>query len=194
MIRQRYADLLMMVGRFEEASVQLQKSRRMDPFSYRQKVSIARLRHLMWRSGDQPNILEEAAQYGPAPHQVDLFQAEIYLRMGQISDAITLADAVLQSSDQGTATLSEVAAIFALAGSIDKAEAVINQFNLLDQHASVSKTYQARLCMALRNEEACRSFLAVAAARREPQLCWLEIDPRFEDLRGRIAYDRPLEA
>ena len=183
-IRQAYADQLMTLGRFEDAAIQLENSRRVDPFSHRQRVSTARLRYLTWHPNDEPDVLQEGMQYGPIPTQVLLFEAELLLRNGRKADAAGMADTILRNSDPGTAMLSDLAAILALAGLTDKARELVDRFQLLSQDALVSSTYQARLCMALHDLEACRSFLKVAFAQREPQLCWLEIDPRLQDLRG----------
>ena len=181
--RQAYADQLMILGRFEDAAMQLQRSGLVNPFSHRQRVSTARLRYLTWHPKDEPDVLREEIQYGPVPTQVLLFEAEMLLRKGRKADAASLADTILRSSDPGSAMLSELAAILALAGLRDRARELVDRFRLLSQDALVSSTYQARLCMALRDQEACCSFLKVAVAQQEPQLCWLEIDPKLQDLR-----------
>ena len=186
-IRQAYADLLMTLGRFEEAGIQLHDSHRVDPFSCRQRVSTARLRYLTWHPNDQPGTLREEIQYGPIPTQVLLFEAELFLRIKRSADAVGLIDTILRNPDQGTAILSEIAAILATAGSIDRAWELIDRFRLLDQDALVSRTYQARLCMAFQDQEACGSLLKVAVAENEPQLCWIKIDPKYENLRGDLS-------
>ena len=183
-IRHAYADQLMTLGRFEDAAIQLQHSRRVDPFSHCQRVSTARLRYLTWHPNDEPDVLREEIQYGPIPTQLLLFEAELLLRKGREADAARLADTILRNSDPGIAMLSDLAAILALAGLTDKARELVDRFQLLRQDALVSSTYQARLCLALRDQEACRSFLESAVAQKEPQLCWLEIDPKLQNLRA----------
>ena len=190
-IQRTYADLLMMLGRFEEAEIQLQESRRVDPFSSRQRISTTRLRYLTWHSNDQPGALRAEVKYGPVPTQVLLFEAELFLRMGKKADAVGVIDTILRSSDQDTPILSDIAAILATAGSVDRAWKLVDRFQLLDQDALVSRTYQARLCMALRDHESCGSFLKLAVAQKEPQLCWLEVDPRYENLRGDVNLGAP---
>ncbi len=181
---QGYAELLMSLGRFGEASVLLDESRKIDPFSCRQRVCDARLDYLQQKR--QRGALERETQYGPVLNQVLLFEAESFLRNGQVADAIHLVELILRSSDQGAAGLSDVAAIFALAGHNGRANTLIDQFKLLDPQTTVSRTYQARLCMAVQDEGSCRSALKLAIAQSEPQLCWLEIDPKFQDLRFQV--------
>ncbi len=185
-IRQVYADMLMSLGRFEEAAIQLQESRQVDPFSNRQRVSTARFRYLTWQANEEQSTFENEILYGPLPIQVLLFEAELSLRRGRVADAIALADTLLRNLDQGVAILSEVAAILASAGLISRARAIIDRFQLLDHDTALSKTYKARLCMAIKDEDACQDFLKRAVAEKEPQVCWLEIDPRYEDLLGMI--------
>ena len=189
-IRRAYADHLMTLGRFAEAEIQLKNSQRVDPFSHRQRVSLARLRYLTSHPNDQPGALRDEIQYGSVPVQVVLFEAELLLRMGRAADAAGSADTILLKSDPGAAILSDLAAILALAGLTDRSRELVNRFQLLKQDALVSRTYQARLCMALGDKEACRSFLEAAVAQLEPQLCWLEIDPRYEGLRGGLSAAR----
>ena len=94
----------------------------------------------------------------------------------------------MRDLNQADAAVSDIAAIFALAGAVDRAQRLIDRFQLLGQNAPVSRVYQARLCGALRDEEACRNLLELAVSQAEPQLCWLETDPKFEDLRSRSYY------
>ena len=192
-IRQRYADLLMSEGRFEEASTQLRESRRLDSFSCRQRVSLARFNYLTWHTSRHIDVPQEEVSYGPVPNQALLFQAELLLRMRNTDAATSLAEAILLSSDESTSTLSGVAGIFALAGKTQKAWALIDRFHLLDEQLSLSKTYQARLCVALQDKQGCDSRLRVAVAQKEPQLGWIATDPRFDDLRSTAIYKRAIE-
>ena len=192
-IRQAYAHHLMMLGRFKEAEVQLHESRRVDPFSSRQRVSTARLRYLTWQFGEQLNTPRKEIEYGPVPMQVLLFEAELLLRMGRLAEVIRLIENILHNSDQDIAILSDIAAILALAGSVDRSRELVDRFQLLDHDVLVSRVCQARLCMALGEQEACRSFLRLAVADNEPQLCWLDMDPRYQDLLSRIHASRGRE-
>ena len=192
-IRHVYADLLMSLGRFEEAEIQLQEARRVDPFSCRQRVSTARLRYLTWRSSDPSPTLSEERHYGRTPKQVLLFKAELLLQMRRKSEAMTLADDLLRDADEASGVVTDIAAILALAGEVERAHTLANRFQLLSQSAPVSRIYQARLCGALREEEACRSLLEAAVAQAEPQLCWLQADPKFADLRKRSFYGHTVE-
>lgn len=186
--RHVYADLLMSLERFEEAEIQLQEARRVDPFSCRQRVSTARLRYLTWRSSDPSPTLSEERHYGRTPKQVLLFKAELLLQMGRKSEAMTLTDDLLRDADDASGVVTDIAAILALAGEMERAQTLAERFQLLSQSAPVSRIYQARLCGALREEEACRSLLEAAVAQAEPQLCWLQADPKFADLRKTSFY------
>ena len=113
--------------------------------------------------------------------------------MGRKSEAMTLADDLLRDADEASGVVTDIAAILALAGEVERAQTLANRFQLLSQNAPVSRIYQARLCGALREEEACRSLLEAAVAQAEPQLCWLQTDPKFADLRGRGFYEDAVE-
>ena len=189
-VRRAYADQLMTLGRFAEAEIQLKDSQRVDPFSHRQRVSTARLRYLTSHPNEQTGTLRDEIQYGPIPAQVLYFEAELLFRMGRTADAVRLADTILLNSDVGTAILSDLAAILALAEHTDKARQLVDRFQLLKEDALVSRTYQARLCMALGDQEASRGLLEVAVAEKEPQLCWFEVDPRYASLQGNLALAR----
>ncbi len=193
-VRQRYADLLMMLGRFDEASLQLRAAWRLDPFSCRQRVSTARLKYLLSGTSEHPAIPEDAVPYGPVPNQVLLFQAELLLQMKRAEEAAALAEAILLTSDESPSILSGVAGILALAGRTEGAWALIAGFHLLDQRASLSRTCQARLCMCLQDEEGCENFLKLAVAVNEPQVAWLETDPRFGSMRERAIYKRAVRS
>ena len=193
-IRQLYADLLMADGRFEEASTQLQESRRLDSFSCRQKISDAQLYYLTLDTIKHQGFSQDEIAYSPVPHEALLFQADLLVRTDRVEAAVSLIEAIPLSSDEGLPTLSAVAGILALAGQPDRAWAIIDRSNLLNLKSSISKTHQSRLSVALQDEEGCTSFLRVAIPQKEPQLAWIATDPRFGNLRDTVIYTRAVEA
>ena len=182
-IRQNYAHLLIALGNFDEAFLQLRGSQGVDPFSGQQKLACARSNYLSGRFPDGMCGPSFANEFGGVPNRALLFQANIAIHLGKVLEATQCAEDILRESNGTPALTAEIAEILALAGNHSKAESLIGRLGLLDPQAPISRVGQARLCLAMKQSDRCVGLLAEALQRREPQLYALGVDPRFACLR-----------
>ena len=70
------------LGRFDEAWSYLQIAQQIDPFSYRQKASYARLLFWSRRYKEAAEHFSKPLMYGPLPPEVLVYQALVQVQLG----------------------------------------------------------------------------------------------------------------
>lgn len=169
------------LGRFDEAWPHLQRAQQIDPFSYLQKVACAKFFYLSRRYEEAIELFSEPLKFGPLPLDVQLYLALIHLQMRQRDDAKRLAQFVLRNAGTQLPLRGWVIEILAQCGY--DAEAMADELKLLSSASTLSHYRQALLSIALGDSEAALSSLSAAYAKREAELPWLAVDPRFDSLR-----------
>ncbi|AXC13482.1 Adenylate cyclase [Acidisarcina polymorpha] len=180
----QYAMLLTLLGRFDEAWLYLENAQQTDPFSYLQKVACSKFFFLSRRYDEALGHFSEPQKYGPLPLEVLLYQALIYVQLGQLEEAKKLARMVQRSAGAQLSLRAWIAELLARCGEITAALAIVDEFKLVAPGKPFSKFRQASLLMALGDSEAALSSLASAFADKEPELPWLAVDPRFDSIRS----------
>ena len=155
-----------------------------DPFSYLQKVACSKFFFLSRRYDEALGHFSEPQKYGPLPLEVLLYQALIYVQLGQLEEAKKLTRMVQRSAGAQLSLRAWIAELLARCGEITAALAIVDEFKLVAPGTSFSKFRQASLLMALGDSEAALSSLASAFADKEPELPWLAVDPRFDSIRS----------
>jgi TolB-like protein len=179
----QFAMLLTALGRFEEACLQLDNAQRIDPFSNLQKAARARFFYQSRRHEDALEELTEPLRYGPLPLSAQLYLALIYAATEKPEMAQKLALYAHRCAGADPLILARVSEIYARSGDLSTAQGICNRNALLSPTAEMSRYRQARLAVALgRNGEAL-ALLAAAYADREPELCFVAVEPGFDAVR-----------
>jgi len=177
----RYAMLLTLLGRFDEAWPYLERAQQIDPFSYLQKVAYAKFLYSSRRFQEALELFSEPLRFGPLPLEVQLYLASIQAQLGRFDDARRLARLILRSGGAQLPLRGWVAEILAQCG--DDAAAVAQELKLLSPAAPLSRYRQALLSIALGDSEGALAALSAAFERKEAELPWLAVDPRFDPIR-----------
>jgi tetratricopeptide (TPR) repeat protein len=180
----RFALFLTAQGRFDDAWHVFQKAQAIDPFSFHQKLACARILYLSRRYEDLLQRFDGPLTYGPLPAQVDVFRGLAYLELGRFAEARETAHRIRQESLFTPQLMAPAAEIFAHCGDIALAQGLAAQFKLLSPGSALSKMGQASLARALGDRKSSLKLLASAIALGEAELLWINVDPRFDDLRG----------
>ena len=107
-IRQNYAHLLIALGNFDEAFLQLRGSQGVDPFSRQQKLACARANYLSGRFTDGMCGPSFVSEYGKVPIRALLFQANIAIHLGKVLEATQCAEGILRESNGTPALTAEI--------------------------------------------------------------------------------------
>ena len=179
-----YGDLLTSRGRFDEAFQVLEHAQSIDPFSSRQKVSYLRYFYFSRRYDDALTYRAAAAKYGPISSEALVFEGLAYLGLGRTRDAAAVAAALYRRSSGALPILTEACGIFASSGERRRASALCESYRLLDAATPITATRKALLAIALEDFVRAEAYFEEAFYIREPDVCWLGVDPRCDRVAG----------
>jgi TolB-like protein/Flp pilus assembly protein TadD len=179
----QHAMLLTLLGRFDDAGMYLESAQQIDPFSYLQKVACAKFFYLGRRYEEALLHFSEPLRYGPLPLEVQLYQALIYVQLGQQDEAKKLVRVVQRSAGSQLALKATIAGILYLCKETADAAAITNELNLMSSASSLSRYRQSLLALASGHLESALERLSKSYEEREAELPWLAVDPRFDSIR-----------
>jgi TolB-like protein/Tfp pilus assembly protein PilF len=190
----QFAQFLLIHSRFDESWVHFQIAEAMDPFSARQKSSIARFFYYSRWHEEAKEYYARVKQYGPLPIEATLIRALIEIQMGELKSAVALAQGVRRKVGTVQLYLATIAEIFALSNEMDQARALTVSTGLLAEQASLSCFRKACLALALNKPADSIDFLSESFKRKESELPWIAADPRFDGIRNDVTYQSIVRA
>ena len=184
----QFAQFLLIHSRFDESWKHFQIAEGMDPFSARQKSSIARFFYYSRWHHEAQEYYAKLKQYAPLPIEATMIRALIEIQMGELKNAVALAQGLRRRVGAVQIYLATIAEIFALSSEMDQARSLTESSALLAKQASLS--YFRKACLALALDEPAKSieFLGQSFKRRESELPWIAADPRFDRIRDDATY------
>jgi TolB-like protein/Tfp pilus assembly protein PilF len=189
-----FSQFLLIHSRFDEAWTHLQIAEVMDPFSARQKTSVARfLYYSRWRR-ETKEYYTRMRQYGLLPIETTLIRALNEIEMGELEIAIALAEDLRHRVGTQPIYLAGIAEIFALCGEESSARSLIANAGLLAEQSSLSYFRKASLALALEERAKSLELLGESLQEREAELPWIAADPRFDGLRDDGAFQSIVRA
>ena len=181
-----YAEMLTWQGRFEEALIESEHARRLDPLSLIIAADNAMILFYSRQFDRAAEKLEGVIEFEPAfpgGHKV----RHVYVEMGKFDDA--LEDILTYSPDT---TLWDLGYALGRAGRAD--EAVQTLERLERQNPQVESVYVARIQVGLGDEEQALVWLERALVQRSQSLVGLKVDPAWDPLRDEPRFEALLHA
>jgi TolB-like protein/tetratricopeptide (TPR) repeat protein len=180
----QFALLLTALGRFEEARHHLEKAQVMDPFSSKQKI--ARSRILYFSRGFEELVQEHECLpiYGWRPAESRCFAAFAYLELRQFEEARQLAHCIRRDVRANPQLMAATAEVFARCGECETAIEIAEHFKLFSIDSPISGLRQALLALALGDEKGAIGALIASYEKREAEVLWVRVDPRFDLVRN----------
>ena len=190
-----YANVLIVTGRMDEAEMEVQLARRMDPLS---NIAIAFAGWFpYWRGrfaeavSRFQSVKDLIPGFGPLYNWMGLALA----RDGRDEEAIAALSRAVDLLGRTPQALSALATAHALAGRGDEARAMLAEFEAQSAHRYVGSYYSAQVRVALGEHDAAFAALEqaieervhwMAAIRIDPSLAGLMADPRYARLIARV--------
>ena len=188
---QWFAMLLASFGRFDEALLEAETSKRLDPLSPVLSTAVSDVLYLARRYPESNDYLERVLTVDPrfTPALMDLGRG--YLQIGRPDLGIETYQRALaiQGSDPGRSP--SVGLAYATAGRRDEARAVLER--LLAPPRRTPPWAIASIYHALGEQEQALDWLEKACEERDRAMVWLKVHPRFDSLRGEPRYQALLE-
>ncbi len=184
-----YALFLTALNRFDEASEYLGAAQRIDPFSHRQKVARAKFFHLSRRYSEAISLWSGPLIHGPIPIEVHFYRALISIALGDTGNAKRLVESIRPDSGAQLAMMAGISEVLALSGEAEEARQIATGLNLFAPDSSLRKYRQALLAIAFGDKERALALIDSAVRFREPELVWIGVEPRFDQLRSEPAFN-----
>jgi len=178
----QYALYLALAGRYDEGTEQLAISQRIDPFSYRHKVAVAKFLHITGRFDELLESPMHQRRYGDVPLECKILTALAAAHVGDRRRALALIADIQSEYQPHSLIFTSIAEAMALAGERGRAEKIIQDYDLLSPESPVSIFRKALLALSIGRESDCLSLLQTATEHREAEFIWLERDPRFASI------------
>ncbi len=170
------------MGRSDEGGEYLARANEIDPFSYVQKVSMARYFYHSRRYQEGLLYLSTPCVYGPSPVESSVFHAFIYAASGNNRAAHELARSLQRSATLTPFLISTIAELYGLCGDMAGAQALVDEYELFDPSVPLSNVRRAYLSLALEDPTSALCYLRKAHRDHEAELPWCNTDPRFDKL------------
>jgi DNA-binding winged helix-turn-helix (wHTH) protein/Flp pilus assembly protein TadD len=180
----QYATFLAAMGRFVEASEELQAARELNALSLAVNLESARNHYLQRQFQEcidecwQMLILE--AEFAPAQHILGL----AYEQMAMYDDAITELRNAYTCSRGNPCVTAALGHAYAHAGKQDEAKEILEQLVALSRHRYVSPYWQSMVHLGFNEYDTAFDLLLAACRNREVSLLWLNVEPRFDPIRS----------
>jgi TolB-like protein/Flp pilus assembly protein TadD len=179
----QFALLLAALGRFEEAHHHLSKAQAMDPFSSRQRIARSRILYISRDFEELVRDHEGLSIYGSTPAESQCITALAYLELGRAEEARELARRIRLDAQSHPQLMASVAEIWARCGDSKIAIEIIENLKLFAGDSPISSLRQALLASALGDERGALDALITSYEKREAELLWVGVDPRFDLIR-----------
>ena len=181
-------NLLLPLGRFEEARKRLQRARELDPLSPSIQVSFGFLAYFEGRYREaieeQQRLVASDPQFGMAHFVI----GSCYEQMGQYPEALAAFRKAVDLSGGSAETVAALGHSLALSGQADEARRLLEQLLTRSRDAYVSPTRLAQVSLGLGDREEALDLLEGAAEARAADLVWIGVSPVWGPLRAETRF------
>ncbi|HKQ53251.1 MAG TPA: winged helix-turn-helix domain-containing protein [Pyrinomonadaceae bacterium] len=179
-----YGEFLSTAGRFEEAVVSLRQALALDPLSLAVGTDLGAT---FYYAGDYERGEEEiskALEVDPSFVRAHLVMGAIRERKGEHDEAVKSLQRAYTLSERDPAILPSLGHALAVSGETRAAREVLEELRQLSERRYIPPCGVALIHAGLGEREEVYRWLGTAFERRDFNLLWLNINPRFERLRG----------
>jgi TolB-like protein/Tfp pilus assembly protein PilF len=197
--RQWYAEYLVAMGRFDEAIAEARRAQEIDPLSVVHSADVGFMLYYSRRYDEAVEQLQHSIDMEPdfwIPHHL---LGQTYTQMAMHEQALAECRKAMALSGKGALSILLIGHAYAAAGRTSDALAVIEQLNDLSKRRYFSPYRIALIHAGLGNDTEAFACLEEAYASRDARLIWLRVDPaldglrrdtRYQDLSGRVGFER----
>ena len=192
-------DYLAMLGRLDEAAVEIDVACEMDPLSMIIREGKPYVAMLARRYDDAVAQFSELVELDPSLYKGYTSLGRAYIQVGRYSDAIQMLQKGRSLAGEVPNILGALGQAYALAGKRKEALGVLHELEELVKTRYAPYTTFALIHVGLGNYEKALDHLEKSAERRDLQVCVINAHPAYDPLRGerrfqdlirRIGFDR----
>jgi tetratricopeptide (TPR) repeat protein len=191
--RHRYALLLSVLGRHDEALAEITRAEELDPLSLIIGTAHGRLLHFAHRYGDAVERLRHTLEIDPAFQQAHFDLGMSYAELGRWSESVAEIEPFLQAGDRRTVMLAVFGNICARSGQEARARTILAE--LRERSATGATTVMALgyVLVGLGELDDAVTCFERAAEERAGLIVFLKVEPMVDPLRGHARFVRLLQ-
>ena len=178
-----YGILLRDMGRFDEALVEIERARELNPLSVSINTSLASLFYYARQYDWAIEQCKKAIGMDPNFHWVHNVLASAYLQKFSFDEAIAEFIEAVSLSDGNSSYVADLAFAYAVAGNRNESLKILEELFERSKQGYVSQYAIASIYAALGKNDQAFEFLEKAFKERDRSLLLLKIDPRVDSLR-----------
>ncbi len=179
-------------NRPELAVANLERAAKVDPNSVLIATALGFVHYNARQFDTALRLLADAARELPKSSIIQEMLTWCHLQTGAVAEALESARRAAELSNRSSASLSALAHAEAASGNKAAAIALRNEIEKLSEGRYVSSYDRASAALALGQKQQALQHLEQARADRDWWLCWIEVDPRWDPLRGEARFRKLL--
>jgi adenylate cyclase len=177
------ADYLKAMGRFDEALVEIEKARALDPLSLAINTGVG---HVLYLSRQYDLAIEEykrAVELDPSFMATHVWFGRPYLEKGMYTEAISELETAVKLSGESTLALGMLGHGLASAGQKDAALEVLEKLKERSKIQYVPSYWIAVIYNGFKERDQVMAWMRKAFDERSSWLVWSNVEPRFDWIR-----------
>ncbi|HTW82009.1 MAG TPA: protein kinase [Terracidiphilus sp.] len=186
-------DYLTPVGRLEEALQAMRHALQLDPLSPIIHTAVGGCLYRMRRWSEAAEALRRTLQANPGFGHAHWSLGRVLLEQNLPVEALRHFEEAAKIMGPIPSALAELGYCYARMGRRDMAHSMVQELQRVAGHEWVSPLNAALVYAGLGEKNAAMERLEEALQRRIRQLVWVNVDPRYDILRGEPAFARLVE-
>jgi TolB-like protein/tetratricopeptide (TPR) repeat protein/tRNA A-37 threonylcarbamoyl transferase component Bud32 len=181
-----YARFLSARGRVDDALVEANRARELDPFSPDAALVVGLMQYYARQYARAAESLHDALALDPEFARAYALLGRVYEAQGRYDEALDVTRRALALTDGGPAGWqSHVPRVQALAGQTESARQGLSDLEarVARDQLRLSPEYLAYVHAALGNHDRALALLEQAVSERDPAVLWFGVDPRLDQYR-----------
>jgi serine/threonine protein kinase/Tfp pilus assembly protein PilF len=189
---QWYADFLAATNRMSEAWKESERAKELDPLSIIINWNVGWILYYLRKYEEAVAQFRSTLELDPNYLVTRMFLGQAYLQQGKFDKAIEEFQRAVDLSNGAAFAIGLLGHCQAMAGEKNDALRLLDKLQDLSNTRYVSPDFMAWIHMGLGNLDEAFRFLQAAYEKRSNWLAWLSPDPRFDQLRGDVRFQRLL--
>jgi len=184
----QYNILLVQMGRYDEAEIQVEQALACDPLSVPANVYLAGVYHYRRDYDSSLSQARRALELDASDIEAHVVVALNYEQQREYAKAIAELEKAQQLADYNPLLLGPLASCYGGAGDKEKALLLLDELNAAAAQAYVAPISWVMGYLGMGDVEHAFEWLEKAAEARDPLLCYLKVGPIYDAIRDDIRY------
>ena len=189
---QWYADFLAATNRLNEAWMEIERAKELDPLSIIINWNVGWILYFLRKYEDAVAQFRSTLELDPNYLVTRMFLGQAYLQQGKFDKAIEEFQRAVDLSNGAAFAIGLLGHCQAVGGEKNDALRLLDKLQDLSNTRYVSPDFMAWIHMGLGNLDEAFRFLRAAYEKRSNWLAWLHPEPRFDPLRRDVRFERLL--